>query len=316
MRFVKFGLAAIMVATGSLGVASADDFPSRPVRIVVPYTAGGATDTLARTFADRLSEVLGYRAFVENKPGASGTLAAKMVTDAEDGHTLLFSDSSIFVIVPHTKAQKPWNFAPIAVIARQTPVLAVRKSLPVSNVQELLQIARKQPDTVTYGTFGIGTWAHVAMEGLQQQSQSKFVHVPYRGTAQAITDALGERIDVLMNTAGAVSQYLPTGELKLLAVGTKKRSPEFPNVPTIAETVPGFSIDVWFGLVAPEGMSPAALDKLQSAIRKMQQDETFRAALRQQSLEPGTEVGNEFGTLMASEFDRWGSIVEKAGIRE
>lgn len=316
MRFGKFALAVIMMATGSLTAASADEFPSRPVRIVVPYTAGGATDTLARTFADKLSQILGYRAFVENKPGASGELAAKMVSDSEDGHTLLFSDSSIFVIVPHIKAQKPWKFAPVAVIARQTPVLAVRKSLPASNVKELLQIAREQPDKITYGSFGIGTWSHVAMEGLQQQSQSKLLHVPYRGTAQVITDALGERIDVLMNTAGAVSQYLPSGELRLLAVGTKKRSPEFPDVPTIAETVPGFSIDVWFGLVAPNGMSRAALDRLQVAIRKIQEDETFRTALRQQSLEPGTEMGGEFGTFMAAEFDRWGSIVEKAGIRE
>lgn len=154
------------------------------------------------------------------------------------------------------------------------------------------------------------------MEGLQQRTQSKFLHVPYRGTAQVITDALGERIDFMMNTAGAVSQYLPSGQLRLLAVGTKERSPEFPDVPTIGETVPGFSIDVWFGVVAPKGTPPEILAKYETAMQKMREDEGFRTALRQQSLVAGTETGEAFGSLIKSEFDRWGAIVEKAGIRE
>lgn len=316
MRVMKF-VPVLAFAVMAVAMARADEFPSKPVKIVVPYTAGGATDTLARTLADKLSQMFGYRAFVENKPGASGLLAAKMVADADkDGHTILFSDSSIFVIVPHTKAQSAWDFAPIAVVARQVPVLAVRKSLPVNNVKELLQIGRDNPDKLTYGTFGIASWAHVAMEGLQQQTQTKFVHVPYRGTAQVITDALGERIDVIMNTAFAVSQYVPSGQLRLIAVGTKERSSEFPDVPTIAETIPGFSIDVWFGVVAPNGTPPEVMAKYEAAMRKIQGDESFRGALRQQSLTAGTETGEAFGALIKTEFDRWGTIVEKAGIRE
>lgn len=157
MRVMK-SILVLAATVAALGLARADEFPSKPIKIVVPYTAGGATDTLARTLADKLSQMFGHRAFVENKPGASGLIAAKMVADADkDGHTILFSDSSIFVIVPHTKAQSAWDFAPIAVVARQVPVLAVNKSLPIKDVKELLQAGKDNPDKLTYGTFGIAT---------------------------------------------------------------------------------------------------------------------------------------------------------------
>ena len=299
------------------GPVASQEFPTKPVRIVVPYTAGGATDTAARILAEELSKRWSNRALIENKPGASGVLAANTVAEAApDGHTLLFSDSSIFVIVPHIKSMKAWNFEPISVVARQLPVLVARKSLPVSDLDALLQYGKSNPDKLSYGTFGIGTWSHVAMEGLQQQSGAKFVHVPYRGTAQLITDALGGQIDVFFNTAGAVSQHVQTGDLKLLAVGTRERSPEFPNVPSIAEKIPDFSIDVWFGLVAPAGTPPAVINKIEETIREIRKEASYKAAFQKQSLEQGTETSQEFKLLLATQFDRWGSIVEKAGIRE
>lgn len=313
-------LAASAALFGLPWPALAQTFPSKGVRIIVPYTAGGATDSLARVLAEALGQIWKERVLVENKPGASTMLGADTVAKSDpDGTTLLFSDSSAFVIVPHiqraAKLDPRRDFAPAALVARQTPVLAARGDFPARTVSEFLT-ATGGGNPLTYGSFGVGTWSHVAMERLQQTTGSKLTHVPYRGTSQLLTDAVGGRIDVLLNTLGAVAPYEADGKLKVLAVGTRQRLESRPDVPALAETIPNFVVDVWFGLVAPAGTPEPVLAEIEAAVLKARELPSVREAFRIQYLEPGRETRREMAALIEAQFREWGETVERANIRE
>lgn len=313
-------LAALLSLAGP-GTASAQTFPDKPVKLVVPYQPGGATDTVARVLAQQLSEKWKQPVVILNRPGASASLGAASVAKADpDGYTLLICDSSIYVVVPHLLTNFPYDphkdLAPITIVARQPPVLTTKKSLPVSNTKELLAYIKAHPGELTYGSFGVGTWAHVAMEEVSKIENLKMLHVPFRGGAEVLNEMLAGRIDVFFATMGAVKQYKDVGSLKVLATATAKRLSSEPDLPTMSEDgLPGYSLSVWFGLAAPAGTPPAILDKIQRDVAQLNGDPQFREkVLGTLALEPGGETRQEFAKILNDEFDRWGKVIKQTGI--
>jgi tripartite-type tricarboxylate transporter receptor subunit TctC len=324
MKRVMLRAAALGCAVLALGIPGtfAQNFPDKPVKLVVPYQPGGATDAIARALGKHLSDKWKQPVIIDNRPGASGVLGASAVVNAEpDGHTLLICDSSVFVVVPHLMASMSYDpkkdLAPVTIIARQPPVLTTRKGLPVSNTKELLAYIKANPGKVNYGSFGVGTWAHVAMEELNRIAGLETVHVPFRGGGQVLTEMLAERIDVFFATMGAVTQYKESGALKILATATEKRIPSQPDLPTMAEDgLPGYSLSVWFAVEAPAKTPTPILDKIQKDIADLQNDPEFRkTVLEAQALQPGGETREQFAKILDSEFERWGKVVDQMGMR-
>lgn len=313
---------SIFAASAAQSQSSAEKYPAKPVRIVVPYTPGGATDAVARSIANRLSEKWKQPVMVENRSGASGMIGANSVAKAPaDGYTLLLSDSAPFVILPALHPKIPYtsltDFAPITVIAKQIPVLVVSSKLPVKTVGELVSYLKMHPDRA-YASLGDGSYPHVAMEEFQRLSNTKMVHVPYKGTAQVITDMIGGEIQVYLGTLGAFQQHDRAGKVRILAVATDKRQSFNPDIPTVNESgVPGFSINVWFGLAAPAGTPPDILDKIQRDVTEIVKDKAFvEQALAPQALIPDGASRTDFAALMKSDIVRWGQFVKKADIKQ
>jgi tripartite-type tricarboxylate transporter receptor subunit TctC len=268
-----------------------------------------------------LSEKWKQPVIILNRPGASASLGASFVAKSDpDGYTLLICDSAVYVVAPHLLATLPYdphkNLAPITIVARQPPVLTTRKWLPVSNTKELRAYIKAHPGELIYGSFGVGAWAHVAMEEASKIGNLKMLHVPFRGGAEVLNEMLAERVDIFFATMGAVKHYKDAGSLKVLATATAKRLPSQPNLPTMSEDgLPGYSLSVWFGLAAPAGTSPAILDKIQLGIAQMSIDPKFQEKLLGPlALEPGGETRQEFSQILNEECDRWGKVIRQTGI--
>lgn len=315
--------AAALLACAACTAGIAQGFPDRPVTIVVPYPPGGATDQIARAVGQRLEQRWNQRVIIDNRPGASAVIGASAVARAKpDGYTLMISDSSTYVTVPHMMEKLPFNvqrdFAPITIVGRQVAVLTTRKDFPASNTKELIDYARANPGKVTYGSFGTGTWAHVAMEDMSRAAGIKMLHVPFRGGGQVLTEMMAGRIDIFFATGGAVMPYKESGKLKVLAVGTPARTPSLPDVPTMSESgLPGYSFSLWFGMVAPAGTPTAVIDKIQKDIVQLQNDPDYQEhMLKANSLERGGETPAQFASILQSESERWKRVIDEAGLRE
>ncbi|WP_423197617.1 ABC transporter substrate-binding protein [Cupriavidus sp. H19C3] len=323
---VRLGLmaaATYLVAAGS-GAAAADDaapFPTRPVKIVVPYTAGGATDAVARSLANRLGAVWKQPVVVENRGGASGMIGLDYVAKAApDGYTLVLADSAPFVILPALYPKMSYapqrDFAPITVVARQIPILAVSAAVPAKTVGEFLGYLKTHPDTA-YGSLGAGSYPHVAMEQFLLRSNARMLHVPYKGTSQVVADIIGGQISAYIGTLGAFESHEKAGKVRILAVATDKRVAFRPDLPTVAESgVPGFAVNIWFGLAAPKDTPPAVLDKIHRDVGTLLADKDFiDHALTPQALLPGGDSRREFGERIKTDTARWAEAVKRANIK-
>jgi tripartite-type tricarboxylate transporter receptor subunit TctC len=323
-RFRLFAVVAafaMLVASLSVLQSAAAQFPEKPVRIIVGFTPGGPADAIARSLSDRLATAWGQPVIVENMPGAAGAIAANTVARAApDGHTLLLADASSFVVLPHLRSKLPFDprrdFAAVSIVGRQVPVLAIRASAGPKTVKEMLDLAKSKPGGLTYGTWGIGSWSHVKMEELGKLAGVKLVHVPYRGAAPVITDMLGGRVDLFLGAYGLFEVHEKSGAIRILATGADKRPSFRPELPTIAESgVPGFSVSVWFGLVAPANTPAAVLEKINADIAKVQAQPDYREKfLTPQRLEAGTETPAQFKAIVEKEFDGWGKTIAEVGI--
>ncbi len=317
-------LVAALFAAGVFAApfaAQAQQYPDRQVRIVVPYTAGGATDAVARAVAQQLSELWKQPVIVENKAGAGASLGADFVAKSTpDGYTLLFSDSSPFVINPHIYEKLPFDplkdLEPVALGVRLAPALAVSNQAPGRNVSELLAHARANPDKLTYASPGVGNYTHVAFEYLKHMAGVKIVHVPYRGTNQVMPDLLSGRVDMYLVTISVFEQYEKEGKLRILALATDKRLPQRPDLPTIGETVPGYSIDVWFGMAAPAGTPVAIVDKINADVRKVLHAKSFQDSfIVPQSYQAGDLSRQQFAEMIRSQFEKWRELVKISGAK-
>jgi tripartite-type tricarboxylate transporter receptor subunit TctC len=298
----------------------AQQFPTRTVRIIVPFTAGGANDGVARAMADRLSKKWKQAVVVENRPGGATTIGTRAVIEAApDGHTLLFTSSTSLVVTPHTTAL-PFNpltdLQPIILAANISPAMAVALHTPAKSVSELIAYAKQNPGKVNYASAGTGTYSHVAMEYFRKLAGIDMLHVPYAGTSPAITDMLGGRIDVYMVALGVFQDLEKAGKLKIVAMGTERRHPARPDTPTIGETVPGFGVDVWFGFAAPAKTPGNLLDAIHADMADVLRDPEFlNAFVRPQGFTVSPMSRAEFAAHLAADYERWGKMVAATGLK-
>lgn len=303
--------------------ASAQSWPERPIRYIVPYPPGGPLDLVARALAEKLDASLGQRVVVENKPGAGGNIGTQAVARApKDGYTLLMTISSSQAINPALYKAPGFDpvadFQPISLIGAVPNVLLAHPSFPAKTVPELLALAKSQPRTLQYASAGNGTLNHLLGEMLNQMAGIELQHVPYKGVAPALNDVLGGQLPLLFGSLPSTLAHIKAGRLRALAVSSPQRSPVLPDVPALAEFVPGYSGTLWIGLFAPAGVPNEALARLQDGMRQAMADKELRDKLEAQGVElAGTAnkpvTPNEFAALLKQDIAKWAQIVKTSG---
>jgi len=310
-------LLALLLAS-FIGSAAAQNFPSRPVRMVIPLSPGGTTDVPGRIIAQKLSETLGQQFFVENRAGAGGTIGADFVAKSKpDGYTLLLT-ASPFVIAPHVYKEIPFNaltdFAPVIRIATGPYVLVVHPSLGVKSVKELIALAKKQPGKIDFASSGNGGAQHLVTELFMYMAGIKLNHVPYKGSGPAQQDLMSGIVKVSFVGTPIAIPHMKSGRLIALGVSTAQRSPEMPDVPTIAEAgVPGFEARVWIGLLAPAGTPPEIVNKLNAEITKLMRTDEVKKLLVPTGMEPDTDTPAQFAAFLKEDYEKWGRVVRESG---
>ncbi|HEX7053160.1 MAG TPA: tripartite tricarboxylate transporter substrate binding protein [Burkholderiales bacterium] len=307
------------LAFAACAAAQAAEFPTRPVRLLVGFPPGGPIDIQARLIAQKLSERLKQSVVVENRPGADGVLATNAVASAEpDGHTLILVSIG-FATVPSLNKALPYDprkdFAPVVYTAAGAMVLAAHPSVPAKNVKELLELARSRPGQINYGSAGLASSNHLGMELLARSAGVRMNHVPYKGAAPATTDLLAGRIQVMLNPISNALPHMATGKLRALGVSTAKRAAAAPDVPAIAETVPGFDVTLWSGILAPARTPPGTVALLNREIDAILASEETRQSLAKYGFEPVGGKPEDFARFVNEELDKWAAVVRDAGIK-
>lgn len=311
--------AALLV---SAPLAGAQDFPikGKPIRIIVPFPAGGGTDAQARIVAIKLGELLGTTVIVDNRPGASTMLGAVEVAHAvPDGHTILYAPSSTMAQNPHTLAQVPYDpfkdFTPISVGGRGPLVLMTGSTVAVGNVRELVAYIKAHPGKVSYASFGTGTSSHVYGELFRKQTATDAVHVPYKGGADAAKDLIGGRVEYMFDSASSAIITAAGGKVKIIGVAAAARIEALPDVPTLSEQgVPGLDLPSWLGFYGPAKMPAQAVNTLNAALAKVLAMPQVKDFYRNGGYEAGGSTPDEFAKLTRATYDRWGILVQQVGL--
>ncbi|MBL8286789.1 MAG: tripartite tricarboxylate transporter substrate binding protein [Rubrivivax sp.] len=315
-------LAPLVAATGLAALAPAalaqQGFPSKPVRMVVTFPSGGAPDILARLFADKAQ--LGQPIVVDNKPGAGGNIGAADVAKAPaDGHTLVMGTVGTHSINGALYSKMPYDmvrdFAPVAHIASAPNLLVVNNDLPVKTVPELVAYMKANPDKLSFGSPGVGTSVHISGELFKSMTGTKMQHVPYKGRQFAIPDLVGGQIQVMFDNMPSALPMAKEGKIRALAQTTARRSAAAPDVPTVAESVPGFEATTWFAVFAPAGTPPAVVARLNAEMKRVFALPDVLDKLKMLGLEPWISSPEELGTFQASEITKWAKVVKESGAR-
>ena len=314
---VALGLCQAL-ACGS-AAAQTTPYPSKPIKFIVPITPGGSNDVLARTIAQKLSDQWKQAVVVENRPGGGMNLGSDMVAkSAPDGYTWLLGANNIFVTNPHV-GKMPFDvfkdLAPVTTVAIVPFVLAVNANFPAKNVAELVEYAKKNPNALNYGSSGNGSPQQLAAEMLSHVAGIKMQHVPYKGAVPAITDLLGGRIQVFIGAVNSLLPHVKDGKLRLLAGAGGKRFAAFPELPAIAETVPGVALDVWLGVFMPAGVPKDVLTKVNADIAQVLQSPEVRTSLAAQGIEPITSTPEALAQTIRDDHARWGKVIREANIK-
>ncbi len=300
--------------------AIAQTFPHKPIRLVVPFPAGGGTDAMARTLGEALSREFGQPVLVENKAGAGTVIGNDFVAkSAPDGHTLLLNTSAI-AIVPSLFAKLPYApdsaFAPIMLLGRAPNVAVVRADSPLKSAREFLADAKSNPGKVAYGSAGNGTSTHLAAELLKSMAHMYVIHVPYRGASPLVTDLLAGQIDVGFGTLPSVAPFIASGKLRALGVTSGSRSPLLPDVPTFAEAgVAGYQADVWYGIFAAAGTPVTVVNQLYGALKRASETEAFRQRARAEGLIVTLDTPEETARIVRAEIVKWRKVVKEQSIK-
>jgi tripartite-type tricarboxylate transporter receptor subunit TctC len=314
-----FALGLFVGALAWLPNAGAQEYPTKPIRLVITYPPGGNTDLVGRALALKLGEFMGQQVVVDNRGGAGGVLGTELVANAmPDGYTLL--------VISLAHAVSPWlyklnydpikSFAPVSILASGPNVLVVHPELPVHSVGELIVLAKQKPGVLNYASAGIGSFQHMGAELFKLTAGVDIVHVPYKGGGPAMTDVLGGHTRIMFSSLVQTSGFVRNGQLRALGTGGSHRSPVLPEVPTIAEAgLPGYEATNWWGIVAPAGTPPAIVEKLHKEISAVQNSEQTRKQFETEGAEIVQMGAAEFGTFIASEIKKWERVVKESGIK-
>ncbi len=312
-----FAALACMLAAGS---AFAQGYPARPVRVLVPFSAGGTVDIVARIVGAKLASDLGQPFLVENKPGAGGTIAAAQLAKSPgDGYTLMMMSQALAYsasLYPELPYDTLRDLAPVAFVGATPNALVVTHLLPVRTVQEFLAYARANPGRIAYGSAGVGSAGHLAVELLQSLTGTRLTHVPYKGNAPVLTDLIGGQIQVSLLTLPSVMPYVKGGKVRAIATSGSRRSPALPEVPTIAEAgVPGYEYTPWYGMFGPGTLPKEQIARLNAAVNKALAEAGLGEKLAQQGLEVHAMASDQFREIVRGDVARWGKIIRELGVR-
>jgi tripartite-type tricarboxylate transporter receptor subunit TctC len=299
---------------------SAQYYPNTTVKLIVPVPAGGVTDTMARIVAQRLTEMWGQSVIVDNRPGGNYGVGAQAVgRSPADGYTLLVAPDSTFTANPALFSKLPYDpkaFTPIMVLCRASPVLVVSSSVPTSNVRDLITLAKSQPGKMNYGSFGVGTYAHLSMEDFKQRTGTDMAHIPYRGAAPAVNGLLAGDINMLLLNLSSIEPHEKAGKARILAAATEKRLSARPDLATISESgVPGFQTSVWFAMWGPPNMPPELVNKIHADVSKALDLPQTRAFFRTNSFERVDLSPAQFGALIESDLKHWTRLINAIGAK-
>lgn len=301
------------------GAARAQDFPAKPMRLIVPFAAGASTDFLARTVAQAMGKELGQQVIVDNKPGAGGALAAEAVARAApDGYTFLLTSAGIVTMNQHIYAKLPYDplkdFTPLTIAVRMPIVTVVNPAVPVTNLQELLAYAKAHPGKLTYGSAGTGTSQHLAGELFKSMADVDLLHVPYRGGGPAMTDLLAGQINMMFVQVPSALPQVKAGKVRAIAVGSDKRDALMPEVPTVAEGgVKGYNSDTWYGFVLPAGVPAPVAQRMHAAIVKALKESASKLAEHGFNVDGGS--AREMGDTIVAESRKWAAVIKAADIK-
>jgi tripartite-type tricarboxylate transporter receptor subunit TctC len=321
MRFHWFAAActALLLAPS---VARAQDFPSRTVKIVVAFPAGGPTDFVARLLADKLKGILGQSVIIENKPGANAAIGADFVAKSDpDGYTLFFTTAGAVVINPHMRKSLPYDpvrdFAPITLVVNTMEVLVVKTDTPIKSAADLVALAKSRPDGIAMASTGVGSPPHLALELFKGSSGANVLHVPYRGAAPAVTDVIGGQVHAMFADLPVLMPQIKGGTLRPIGVGSKRRASVLPDVPTLDEQgIRDVYADNWYALFAPARTPAPVIAKLNAAIHAVLKDPEISRKLTEAGADPAAGTPEQLADFLKSELERWGKVIRDKNIKE
>ena len=317
--FKLFAPLLLAAATLLAPSAQAQGYPVRPIRLVVPFPAGGATDIFARAVSQKLGERLGQAVIVDNKPGAGGAIGSDVVAKAQpDGYTLLLATSSTHSIGPSFGGKLPYDavgdFTPIAHVGDAPSIMLVPNSAPAKTVKEWVDYARRNPGKLNYASSGPGTVVHLTAEYFKAQAGLFLVHIPYKGTALAIPDLVSAKVDVLFDSLPSALPHVKEGRLRALGMTSLKRSPLLPNLPAISETIPGFESVTWFGVYGPKGLPPELVQRVNTALNQALQEADVKDRLARLGIEPVGGTPQQFAAMLEKDRAKWRKIITERHI--
>jgi tripartite-type tricarboxylate transporter receptor subunit TctC len=320
MRFGYAVLAGLAAASVLAGAAQAQGYPEKAIRMIVPFPPGGGTDTVSRVVATKLGEMTGWTVVPENKPGSGGSVGLNLASKAKpDGYTIVMAQNANMVINPllgKANYDAVADFAPIVLTASAPQVLVVAKASPLMSVKDLLAAAKEKPGAIKFATPGVGTSSHLAGELLQQRAGVKFLHVPYKGTGQAVPDLLGGRVDIYTASVPSAMSHIKEGTMRPLAIYAKRRSPDLPDVPTFEELgIKDSEAVTWWGVAAPAGTPEAIVKQLNAAINKVLADPDTQQRLRTAGAETIGGTTEEFAALIKSDVPKWAAVIKAAKVK-
>ena len=316
----RSALLATCLATLSMS-GLAETWPAKPIRMVVPFPAGGGTDIVARDVTNKLTQVAKWNFVIDNKPGSGGNLGVDTAAKAPaDGYTLVVGQSSNLTINPTLYSKLPYNpltdLTPIGLIGEAPLVLVVATNSPYRSLADVVKAAKAQPEALNYATSGNGTVAHLATEMFQREAGVKLTHVPYKGASQGLTDVIGGQVHLYMSSVPTLIGHIKSGKLRALAVTSLQRVDDLPQVPTVAESgYKGFEAVTWFGVLGPAKLPPAVVVSLHSELNKSLNSPDLRKKLEDQGLTVKTSTPEQLGQLIRTDIDKWGRVVKASGAR-
>jgi tripartite-type tricarboxylate transporter receptor subunit TctC len=321
MRRVFIAICAVLALAG-VPSAWAQDYPTRPIRVVIAFPPGGPTDFVGRLITDKMTASLGQRVYIENRAGASGTVGADNVAKADpDGYSLFLTTSGAVAVAPHILQSVPYDplkdFAPVALVTKVTEIIVVTPKLGIKTIKDLVALAKEKPGAVSFASTGIGSPPHLAQELLAASANVKFLHVPYRGAAPAVTDLLGGQVQVLAADLPVLISQIQAGAFIPIGAAADKRDAVLPDVPTLAEQgFPNTEASNWYALLAPAKTPPAVIAKLNKAVNDALNDPEVHDKLVKSGATPVGGTPASLGAFMTSEYEKWGKVVKERGIKD